>query len=101
MNASCYTLSIFRPRQGKEEEALATWKKLIEYFHTLPHPPSGRGVVMRSFDTEGKYASFCPWSAREHVELVRADSGARAIIEVLLELTEADAGPYEVVNLVG
>ena len=94
-----YTLGRWTVLPGKEDEFVATWRELGEFFMSLEHPPpAGSGVLVRSLDDPSLFYSFGPWDDPAHVAEMRAHPDSAAHIGRLTALcSEAVPGGYEVV----
>lgn len=94
-----YTLGRWVVLPGREDEFVAGWKDLGEFFLSLEHPPpAGTGILVRSLDDPSLFYSFGPWDDPAHVAEMRANPEAPARIGKLAALcSEATPGGFEVI----
>lgn len=94
-----YTLGRWLVTPGREDEFVAAWRGLADFFLSLEHPPPpGSGVLVRSLDDPRLFYSFGPWDDPSHVAEMRQHPGAAEHIGALVALCEdATPGGYEVI----
>jgi hypothetical protein len=93
-----YTLGVWRVKPGREEEFIASWKRLGRVFTSLPQPPSDRGRLVRSVTDPALFYSFGPWRRLEDVEAMRENVKAmEAVRELGTFCTESTPGVFRVV----
>jgi len=94
-----YTLGRWVVLPGREDEFIAAWRALGEFFLSLEHPPpAGTGTLVRSLDAPSLFYSFGPWDDPAHVAEMRAHAETRARIGAIVALcSEATPGGFEVI----
>src|SRR4051812_40744778 len=89
MAEDVYTLGVWRPLPGREDEFVAAWRAVGAVFAALPEPPSGGGVLLRGVDDPRQFYSFGAWPSagavaamRDHPEAAQAIARVAALCEV-------------------
>ena len=101
MDSDTYTVGVWNVKPGKEQEFIAAWKALGEFFYSLPKPP-GPGTLVQSLDDSKQFYSFGPWRTLEDIQAMRADPRTPEMIGGLVALCEiAKPGAFRVVARVG
>lgn len=97
MEASVYTLAVWRVKSGRRDEFIAAWKDLGEVFKALPSPP-GKGTLVQSTTDPDLFYSFGPWRRPEDAAAMRENPDAQAAMGRLVELCdEATPGAFRIV----
>jgi len=98
MSEQIYTLGVWRVKEGRQAEFIVAWKRLGAIFASLPHPPSGKGLLIQSTTDPTLFYSFGPWHSPEDVTAMRSDPQAQGGIAELRELcNESTPGAFRVV----